>query len=286
MIKNVMLCKIAIVVFVLFCVFCIKVAAQNTPNMTEDTENIATAQTAKLEDVVPLMFLDMLKETGKIEMIHEVYDTSLVLLPVSEFSQIVRDGRVPKPQKKCVPFNAEYLYIVPKCEGDEGVLGDINDISRIFRSMSKMSGMRYHYEKKKTELLYKSAYMIQEPNLKKLVKVPDPIDDEPDGLTAFCMQDDHTYGKLCYKLSYRQNATTVYVEFLLVTPMAMLGIKGVKENNLKVNVMAVDCGDCILLYLGTDAAAEKLGIINMRNQMADSMAVRIEAIYKWFLKEL
>lgn len=251
----------------------------------QDAQPVA-AKVANFNDVVPPMFLEKLKETGKIEMVHDDYDQSLVLLPISEFSQIVRDGRVDKSSKKCVPFNAEYLYIVPKAAGDEGVLGDINDVSRVFRSMSRMTGMKYHYEKRKPETLYKAVYMIEEPNLKNLIKVPDPLDADPNGLTAYCMQDDHTYGKLCYKLSYHQNDTTVYVEFLLTTPMAVLGIKGVKENNLKVNVIAVDCGECILLYLGTDAAAEKLGLVNMRKQMSESMVVRIEAIYRWFLKEL
>lgn len=250
---------------------------------------ILTAQevkTANLDEVAPPLFLQKLKADKKIELVHDVYDYSLILLPVSEFSQIVRDGRIDKSSKKCIPFNAEYLYIVPKCEGDEGVIGDINDVSRVFRSLSRMTGMKYHYEKKKLETLYKDVYMIEKPDLKNLVRVPDPLEGPTDGLKAYCLQDDHTYGKLCYELSYRQNETTVYVEFFLATPMAVLGIKGVKSNNLKVNVMAIDCGDSILLYLGTDAAAEKLALVNMRKQMSDSMVVRIEAIYKWFLKEL
>lgn len=245
-------------------------------------------QRAKLAEVVPSQYYDKLLKVQKIELIHEDWDSSLVLLPISPYSQIIRDGRLDKSGKKVVPFNAEYLYIVPKNDGDdtvvEGVKCNIDDISRTFRSISRMKGMRYHFDKKKPETLYKDAYMIATPDSSD--PIPDPIEGSADGIKAYCLQDDNTYGKLRYELNYRQNENTIYVEFHLASPMTFLGLTVVEASNTKVNVIAIDCEECVLLYMGTDVAGRKMGPLNVRKQMAESMAVRIEAIYKWFLKEL
>lgn len=271
--------------------------AEQSSDQTANQNNAATPQApqdipvgvAKLEEVVPPQYIEQLKATQKIELLHEADDTELTLLPICEYSQNVRDGKI-YATKKQVPFNAEYLYIVPKNDGDdsviEGVKANTIDMSIIFRSLSRMKGMRYHFEKKKTELLYKDAYMIADPTEKVPTILPDPIEGSADGLTGYCLQDDHSYGKLRYKVSYRQNATTVYTEFHLANAMTCLGQKIVEPGNMKVVVISIDCGDCILLYMGTDSAAKKIPLVNMRKQMRESMAVRIEAIYRWFLKEL
>lgn len=245
-------------------------------------------QAAKLSDVVSPFYYNKLLKEQKIELIHEDWDTSLVLLPISPYSEDVRSGRLDKSGKKIVPFNAEYLYLVPKNDGDdtviEGVKCNIDDISHTFRALSRMKGMRYHFEKKKPELLYKDVFMVASPD--STDPVPDPVEGSADGIKAYCLQDDNTYGKLCYELNYKQNETTVYVEFHLASPMTFLGLTVVDSDNAKVNVIAIDCEEGVLLYMGTDVAARKMGPLNVRKQVAESMAVRIEAIYRWFLGEL
>lgn len=245
------------------------------------------AQQAKLEEVAPAAFFTKLKESGKVEIKHEAKDNSLVLLPNCEYSSKIKEGQLTKGEKQ-VPFNAEFLYIVPKNEGDDskvkGVKGTIDDISRLFRSPSKMKGMKYHFEKKKPETLYKDVFAIKD--LTTPTPIADPVDEEPNGLVAYCMQDDNTYGKLKFKTSYFQNTNTIYALFHLMSPMSVIGVKAVEAENMKINIIAIECEDCFLLYLSADVAAKKIGLINVRKQIDESMSVRIEAIYRWFLEKL
>lgn len=65
--------------------------------------------------------------------------------------------------------------------------------------------------------------------------------------------------------------------------MGILGIKAVKEKSLKMNVMCIDIGEDLLLYLSTDVKAKNLP--GIRGQIEDSMTVRMDAVYKWFMKQ-
>jgi len=74
---------------------------------------------------------------------------------------------------KNVPFVAEFLYLIPKAKliensADKNTVINTDRLSVLFRSISKMTGMRYHVGEKgpndKGELLYKKAYMIANPD--------------------------------------------------------------------------------------------------------------------------
>ena len=52
---------------------------------------------------------------------------------------------------------------------------------------------------------------------------------------------------------------------------------------MKINLLVVDCGEDLLLYLCTDVDSKKFpGIAGM---IVDSMTARMEAVYNWFLKQ-
>ena len=68
--------------------------------------------------------------------------------------------------------------------------------------------------------------------------------------------------------------------------MSYLGIKAVDTGNMKINIIAIECDDCYILYLNTDVAAKKIAMANVRKQIKDSMTVRMEAVYRWFLNLL
>lgn len=242
------------------------------------------AQNSKIEDFVPAEYLEQLKKNGVVEIIHEKEDTNLNLIPNCKYASDVEAEKIEKNEKQ-VPFVAEYLYLVPKNDGDDsvvpGIKGTIDDVSVLFRSISKMKGMKYHFEKSKPETLYKKAYVIA--NKDSDEPIPDPIEGSADGLVAYCYQDDNTYGDMKYKLSYKQSDNIIFANFLLITTMSYIGIKAVDPENMKINIIAIECDDCYILYLNTDVAARKIAIANVRKQIKDSMTVRMEAVYRWFL---
>lgn len=245
------------------------------------------SQTSKVEDIVPSGYLETLKKDGKIELIHEKEDKNLNLIPNCFYSTNIESEKINKTEKN-IPFVAEFLYLIPKNDGDDsvipGIKASIDDVSVLFRSISKMKGMKYHFEKSKPEVLYKNAYIIS--SVESDEPIADPIDVDVNGLVAYCYQDDHTYGDTKYKLSYQKNNNVLFANFLLETPMSYLGVKAVDPHNMKINIIAIECEDSFVLYLNTDVAAKKIALVNVRKQIKDSMTVRMEAIYRWFLDQL
>ena len=49
---------------------------------------------------------------------------------------------------------------------------------------------------------------------------------------------------------------------------------------MKINILVVDCGEDILLYLNTDLDSVKFP--GIKGQITDSMSSRMNAVYKWF----
>ena len=108
-------------------------------------------QESKLEDFVNESYIDELKKNGKIELIHEKEDTSLNLVPNCFYSERINSEKIEKSKKE-IPFVAEFLYLVPKSELKEKGIQKLenvtmDEISVVFRSISKMQGMVYHFEK-------------------------------------------------------------------------------------------------------------------------------------------
>ena len=109
------------------------------------------AQTGKLEEYVECKYLAELKKNGKIEIIHEEKDTNLNLVPNTSFKSKIISSKIAKGEKN-VPFVAEFLYLVPKSElkekGQQKLETiSIDDVSTVFRSISKMQGMEYDFNK-------------------------------------------------------------------------------------------------------------------------------------------
>ena len=246
------------------------------------------AENSSLEKYVDSSYVEELKQKGKIELIHEKEDTNLNLVPKCFYSERINSEKIAKDSKK-VPFVAEFLYLVPKSELKEKGARKLenitmDEISVVFRSISKMQGMLYHFEKPgKEEVLYKKTYMIA--NLDSNEPIPDQNTGNADGQVSYCYQDDNTYGDLKFKLNYYLNENTLYSTFLLGAPMSYMGIKAVDENNMKISIVAIDLGDDVLIYLNTDVAAKNIALVNVRKQIKDSMTARMEAVYRWFLKQ-
>lgn len=248
----------------------------------------AFAQQGKLEDYVGGNYLAELKSKGKVEIIHGEKDTSLNLVPNMAYKSKIESDKVAKGNKN-VPFVAEFLYLVPKSELKEKGTRKldnvtIDDVSVVFRSISKMQGMKYDFNKAgKGKVLYEKVYMISDINSD--TAIPDQNTGNADGQVSYCYQDDDVYGDLKFKLNYHQSGNTLYSTFLLGVPMHRLGVKAVDPNNLKISIVAIDVGDSLLLYLTTDVAANSIPLVNVRKEVQESMISRMDAVYRWFLTQ-
>ena len=239
-----------------------------------------------LEDLVGQKNADILRKKGTVSLVHPIEENQLSLVPSCAYSDLVKNSLVEKDEKN-VPFVAEFLYLVPKSELLEGSTKTdvtVDDVSKVLRSISRMQGMRYNFDKKKNgEVLYKSTYMIESENSK--VKIPDQIQGSADGKVFYCYQHDNSYGDINYVLNYRQNENTVYVNFSNTSPMSMLGLKAVSEGKLQLNVLSIDLGDQLLLYLSSDVDSISVFFFDVRKKMTESMTSRMKAIYLWFLQQ-
>lgn len=246
------------------------------------------AQQGRLEDYVSGNYLNELKSNGKVEIIHEEKDTSLNLIPNTSYKSRIDSQKIAKGSKN-VPFVAEFLYLVPKSElkakGSRKLDNvTIDEVSTVFRSISKMQGMQYDFNKAgKGKVLYEKVHMIS--SLSSDAPIPDQNTGNANGQVSYCYQDDDVYGDLKFTLNYFQEGNVLYSTFLLGVPMYRLGVKAVDPSNLKISIMAIDVGDSLLLYLTTDVAANSIPLVNVRKEVQDSMIARMDAVYRWFLTQ-
>lgn len=244
------------------------------------------AQNAWVKKLVPAKYYDQLIKDGRVELIHEEGDDNYQLLPNSQFNSTILQNRVVKGEKK-FPFVFEGLYYVTKDElrkesnsSDKDI--NIDDVSRVLRSISKMEGMTYYSNtRKKNMTLYKKAYTTSGYNSK--TQVPDKTEGSADGKVIYCLQDDASFGVMKYQLNYYQKEKQMYAVFTNTNSIGMGPITGIDEKNMKINVLVIDCDDSILLYLSTDCNCNK--VPGIKSLVSDSMIARMNAVHDWFLKQ-
>lgn len=244
------------------------------------------SQTNDVKKLVPAKYLDQLLKDGQVEIIHEEGKDDYVLLPSTAYDSKINGNRIKKGSKD-FPFVFEGLYYVSKDElkkqsnSSDDVI-DMNDVSRVLRSISKMQGMTYYsntHNKYKT--LYKKAYTISGPDSK--TAIADKTEGSADGKVIYCLQDDASFGITRYKLEYSQKSDMMYAVFNNTDSIGVGPITGINKGQLKINVLVIDCGDSILLYLSTDANANK--VPGIKSLVTDSMVARMNAVHEWFLKQ-
>ncbi|MCI6545259.1 MAG: hypothetical protein MSH22_03720 [Spirochaetia bacterium] len=233
-----------------------------------------------LEDYVDSKYLAEIKSKGNISLIHEKKDTVMEMVPFCKYTDEIKSDLI--CTKGGVPFLAEFLYVIPKKDlADDISKVNSESIEKLFRSLSKMEGMTYIHNGGKEDILYKKCYAIASPDSD--TPISDPLEGEVDGLKVYAYQHDHTFGHTKYEINYYKDNNVILLKFINQIPMGILGIKAVKEKSLKMNVMCIDIGEDLLLYLSTDVKAKNLP--GIRGQIEDSMTVRMDAVYKWFMKQ-
>lgn len=233
-----------------------------------------------LEEYIDSKYIDELKSNGKVSIIHPKKETSFSMVPNTIFSEDIKSN-LKSANAEGVPFLAEFLYLIPKSQlTEETEKVNMDSISLIFRSISSMQGMTYIHNGKKEDVLYKKCYAIENPS--SFTPIADPLEGDINGLKVYAYQHDHTFGDTKYLLNYYREGNVLLVTFLNQIPMGKLGINAVMAEKMKMNVMCIDLGDSLLLFLSTDIDAKNL--LGVRAQIEDSMTVRMDAIYRWFLK--
>lgn len=159
----------------------------------------------------------------------------------------------------------------------------IEKVSKVIRSISTMKGTEYYSNRhKKWETLYHDAYLVKSPEER--VIIPDDTQGSADGKTLYCMQDDNSFGKCWYELTYRQRENEVSVCFDNFEPLKFGFITAAKAHNVKINLVVVDEGEYFLVYLMVQANYPRISMLE--EKMLDSFNARVDSIYKWFVKEM
>ena len=174
-------------------------------------------------------------------------------------------------------FVAENVYLVPKKDGMT-----LQKASEVLRSVSKMQGMKYYsHTSKKEKVLYKKAYTIAGPEDR--TKVEDNNTGSADGKVIYALQDDSSFGKTNYKISFKQTEKELSASFVNTTPMYVGPVKAVENGNTRILFVVTDCEENFLIYMLVCAKFPALSVIE--NIMNESFSSRLDALYKWFVSQ-
>lgn len=178
-------------------------------------------------------------------------------------------------------LTTEKLFEIKKADFEDEVT--IEKVSKIIRSISTMKGTKYYSNRnKKIQTLYHDAYLVDSPKNKN--KIKDDTQGSADGKILYCMQDDNSFGKCYYKLSYRQTEKEVSVCFDNFESLKFGFITAAKAHNIKINLVVTDNEDTLCVYLLVQAYYPKISILE--EKMLDSFNARVDSIYEWFVNQL
>ena len=240
-------------------------------------------ENAKVKELVASKYYNTLVSKGIVASYRDDGSAGFNLLPKTVYASEINKTQVAKEAKN-FPYTYEGLYLLSKKEllakGSSGKTEiTIQDVADTVRSISKMQGMKYYSTTKKKEcVLYEKTYMIAGPKDK--TKIADQNRGNADGQVSYCLQDDNSFGINTYKLSYRQNEDTLWCNFSIMDKMGIGPFKAIYPGKMIINILVIDCGDDLLLYLCTDTDSVKFP--GIRGQITDSMSSRMDAVYKWF----
>ena len=243
-------------------------------------------ENAKAKELVGAKYYDALVKKGTISEYRDDGSKGFNLLPQSVYTNQISGTMIAKDPKN-YPYTYEGLYLLSKkdllAKGKSGKSTiTIDDVSVVVRSISKMQGMTYYSTTKKKEcVLYEKTYMIAGPEDK--TPVADKNTGNADGQISYCLQDDNSFGVNTYKLSYFQKGDTLLCNFSILDKMGLGPFKAIYPGKMVINILVIDCGDDLLLYLNTDLDSIKFP--GIKGQITDSMSSRMDAVYKWFITQ-
>lgn len=228
-------------------------------------------------------YTDLLKD-GVITLSRSDYSEDFKLIPESSYTSLIKKSAVDKKDKN-VPFTYESLYLLDKKELLKNSNStytdiDINDISRICRSVSKLEGIPFPSKTKET-ILYKRCFTIE--NETSSIPIPDKNTGNANGQVSYCFQDDATYGVNRYKLSYYQAKNIFLAQFSLVDTMGIGPFNAIFPGDMVINIHIIDCAEDLILFLATDVDCKWYP--GVKSMLEDTISERMEAVYRWFITQ-
>lgn len=274
-----------------FFLLCAAFAAAKTLEISEAAERSETAETPVAEmsagetaaaentalSIESLFSSDtvlQLVKTGRMQ--RSFYGKKNVKLELFPDTQAGRDTAANWDGKKEPVFIVESLYLIPVT--DEKTTADINDISLVLRSFSKMTGMRYYSNsRKRYETLYTDVHCVNNPEEKK--SVPDPLDVSADALVSYVYQKDRSLSGCVYRFSFFQTQNEIGVSAVNTEEVQYKGFSILKPEHLVLNVHAVQTKEGIVFCILVRADAAKIPLVS--EKLAKSYGSRADAIYEW-----
>lgn len=241
------------------------------------------AQNEKLATLVKEDLLEELKTNSFIINIQDEGTDDFLLIPESEFKSKIMANKSVKSDKKFT-YVYENLYYISKADileksKSEKTSITMDDVSKVFRSVSKMEGMKYYSNSKKKEaVLYEKAYTIA--NKDSSEPIPDMTEGSADGKTLYCFLEDSSLGECKYELNYFQTEDSLYLGFSNLNSVGIGPFKAIEPGNLKINILVIDCGDSMLFYLHSDSSSVKFP--GIKDHISKSICARMDAMISWF----
>ena len=176
----------------------------------------------------------------------------------------------------------EMLFLYKKSPSAAALSAEENGkiIERILKSVSRLEGTTYFSNSRQEErILYESAFCVSDAASK--VPLPDPLDAKTDGLSVLVLLKDLTFGENIYRFSYRQRDAQTASFFVNETPFKVMGITGIKQEELKSVLLVEDLGDEMLIY--GIVRADHISFPGVKKRMEASISSRMDAMYEWFV---
>ena len=274
-----------------FFLLCAAFAAAKTLEISEAAERSETAETSvaemsagetaaaenavlSIENLFSSDTVLQLVKTGRMQ--RSFYGKKNVKLELFPDTQTGRDTAANWDGKKEPVFIVESLYLIPVT--DEKNTADINDVSLVLRSFSKMTGMRYYSNsRKRYETLYTDVHCVNNPEEKK--SVPDPLDVSADALVSYVYQKDRSLSGCVYRFSFFQTQNEIGARAVNTDEVQYKGFSILKPEHLVLNVHAVQTKEGIVFYILVRADAAKIPLVS--EKLAKSYGSRADAIYEW-----
>ncbi len=180
------------------------------------------------------------------------------------------------------PFISETLFLYKKEAAENKIRREIPAISVILRSLSRLEGIEYYSNSRKTmRTLYQKSYVVKSEDDR--TRIPDPKKGSADGLSVVAVQEDLTFGEYAYGYSYRQTEDTVAFYSTNIDSLNYGFIRIIRPEELKIALVVHDLGDYLLVYNLT--RADFLAVPGMEKKLKASFSSRAKAVYTWFIKE-
>ena len=245
---------------------------------------LAWAAPLSVEKIIDSKYVDELKEKGFVIAVHNGVNEDYSLIPDCKFKDLCNSRKISKDEKGFA-YTLEHLYLLPKSEllanNNTGKTNlTVDDISVVMRSTSKMINTKYYSNRrKKTMPLYKKTYMVD--NETDRNRIEDQTDGRADGRIFYILQDDASFGETLYEEKIETLDYEIYGYYTNLDTMGIGFIKAIKPRNLGISIMALDCGDSIILYMCMDANCKKFPSID--SIMTDSLSARMVALKNWIV---